>query len=504
MSAARVEFNGKSYNRAFVRLVAEVERKQLKTIPLKGEFKSTEIEERIRTIIPNAPTKILIALKKAGIIQYEDLEYDTDSRLLYERDVKISPKISNREKCRKDLDAALRTLSLSSEELEGILDRIKELYDRDYLMESAARKIFDARYSYDFSLPRKTRLSQARETEKCNFIETLTHLGLISQASKGTALVKLSRSYDAAIAELKEKIDQAGTAAIEFRKLFYDGVAGGIQEALKMIMAYPAVKGFEGSSDAANIPDAAVKHFMLEAISEDIMRRLLIRKIGKHDCYYICKINDEDSKKLSEAGIRLGSVNGVNAVRSQKEYEAAAMLLEGVDNPDQLTHVHNGMGTSGIAIGGSFKYSEIYMGNLSMKHYSSREYYEELEGFTEQEKKMSFMLGLLAHEVAHKYVIYSNDVLSRNILIDYEKETKDERNDRPYVTDYVRWHKDIYKSSEALIIEEDLCETIHAYVVNPEYLEREFPARYTFIKKHLPFIKAGAAAETVKEIRLKG
>jgi hypothetical protein len=112
------------------------------------------------------------------------------------------------------------------------------------------------------------------------------------------------------------------------------------------------------------------------------------------------------------------------------------------------------------------------------------------------------LFGLLAHEVSHKYVLYSRDILMHDIMIDYDEGTKSERKEKPCVTDYVRWHKDIYKSDGPEILEDDFCEAIHADVVNPEYLKREFPARYIFIKEHLPFIKAGVAVEIVKGMRL--
>ncbi len=369
------------------------------------------------------------------------------------------------------------------------------------LMEAALGKIFDVQYSYDFSLPRKVKISQAGESQKVDFIRALTELGLISEKSKDTALVRLNRSFEAAKNELREKIDQGDLPEKEFIDLFYGGSVNGIQGALDRVIGYPAVEGFGASSDAANIPDTAIRKFILGTFTEEILRKLLIRKIVKHSDYLVFKINDEGWKKLKQAGIEI-RYGGWPVPRSRKEYEAIAVVLEGVDDAGQLRHVHNGIAYSGTCR--SYDYNEVHMYNLSLKRPSSREFYKELAGFSEAGKRVAFVLGVLAHEVTHMYIKYSRLSLKHDILIDYDKKVKLERIDTPYVTRYVGWHEDVYKSSDEGTLEEDFCEAVHAYVINPAYLEREFPARYAFIKEHLPFIKAGSAVELVNELKITG
>lgn len=112
----------------------------------------------------------------------------------------------------------------------------------------------------------------------------------------------------------------------------------------------------------------------------------------------------------------------------------------------------------------------------------------------------AYILGTVAHEVIHRY----EQQMDQAVFGEYYEIMKEELapGGQSYLTEYVRKHKEAYKSSEKILFKEDLAESVRLYTTNPEYLEKNFPRRFAFIKKIFPFIKQGGVIEALRALRV--
>lgn len=164
------------------------------------------------------------------------------------------------------------------------------------------------------------------------------------------------------------------------------------------------------------------------------------------------------------------------------------MRLENVDSPEKLKHLYK---LRAMAHVDNYP-GTILLGNFEFEFSSCPDYIKNLEIESKEKEMCLYVLGTISHEIAHKYE-YQIDLDEYQNIVEEEKIS----HGKEAVSEYVYNHINLYKSNKNLITREDFADAIRIYVTNPSYLEENYPLRFDFIVKNMPFVKAGGAFEAI-------
>lgn len=365
---------------------------------------------------------------------------------------------------------------------QQVYDKIQEL-EKKY-----EHRFFGVTYSDD---PNRKLVFERRR------LSQLEELNLLTEEEKQT-LEQLRADFARIVAEVAEA---TGDDPVEIQRnldtaLVYN-VAKDLFEAKEIMVEGPIVKGFEETQDA-RIPNTAIREFLKAAFTPEALRKARVGRIGKDDKYMIFRgrsqEHTEKGNELSQRGIARWDDGGMMIAEDRESYLQAEMFLEGVDDPSRLKHTFKIRATAGDSSG----FHKIQLRSFGVEQPADFDYLAATGLESEDDQMRAYILGTIAHEVAHRY----EDQVERKIFEEYKQILGEEvAQVRPkFVSDYVVKHSEMYGSDEQLLLKEDFAESVRLYTTNPDYLRTNYPRRFAFIEENFPFIKSGSVVKAVRGI----
>lgn len=253
----------------------------------------------------------------------------------------------------------------------------------------------------------------------------------------------------------------------------------------------PHISGMEGSPDTT-LTDNAVRSFLLETFGQKMLVEggsFDFRKISGFLMKYrgsnerLARVNE-----LIKIGIVVETEGSFIVAGDEDDYRVVEAYLESSERdevvlPDEVAHTFRNRATA-----------DRIIGNHCIEDMDGFDYLRDLD-LTEQQKRDLYILGTIAHEVAHSIQPVG--------LGEFEKIFLDEKSPEGQfgVSGYVREYQDDDRNNgedqPGRLLSEDFAESIRIYVTNADFLKSNFPARFRYISRVFPGIKAGAAIEFV-------
>lgn len=337
--------------------------------------------------------------------------------------------------------------------------------------------------------------SNRRLVTERNRFAALEDLKLILEEEK-TELEKLKSTFQKTVDEVVLKTgDDSDEVQRGIDSALLYGVAQDLLEAKAIMIEGPIVQGF-GESQDYPIPNDTVKQFLRDAFGEKTLRKAKLGRVTKDNKYLIYRsYSDEhihEGNDLLQRGIAQWDDGGMLIAEDKDHYLQAAMFLEKVNDPQKLRHLYKVRATAGNSHG----FHKIQLRSFGVERSSDFDYLSDVGLDTEEDKLRAYILGTLAHEVAHRY----EHQLDRGVFDEYRQIMQEEITPqrKKYVSDYVLRHEEVYGSTENLLFGEDFAEAVRVYTTNPNFLQKSYPRRFTFIQANFPFIKPGSVVEAVK------
>lgn len=286
-----------------------------------------------------------------------------------------------------------------------------------------------------------------------------------------------------------------------------------VHDALELIEKGPAVAtGFADANEDPPMRDSFVQQKMIDAFSAATLWDAHIGYIKKSPEYLLLLIGvryETIEKAEKEELIRSRHGSLIFAAPDQDRYLRAAMMMEGVESPDALTHRYKVRALNRAA--SPFTAIELY--SFGLEKTSDHDYLHTLP-LSEEDQKRAYILGTVAHEIGHKILqklfgpssvgldgsLASLSDDQRRALTRYCCIVDEERSQvrRQYVSNYVLTHEQIHKSNAVLLAHEDCVEAIRIFLTNPQYLEQHYPRRFEYLQEYLPTLHPGAFSEIVE------
>lgn len=305
------------------------------------------------------------------------------------------------------------------------------------------------------------------------------------------AVAEVSKATGEDIDKIQEKIDN----------LLTSGIAEGLFEAKEIMIGGPIITGF-GETEDPCIPNSIVSEFLRDTFTLAGLRKARVGKITKTDEYFIFGTSNDESyvkrtNTLTERGLVRRGYGGMLIAEDWESYIQAEMFLENTDDPKMVQHTFKLR--AGTAYNSGF--NRINLGVAVVESSKDFDYLTTIAVDSEEDKKRAYILGSIAHEMAHLYEPQAEKKIFEEYQQIIDEETAPEKRKR-FVSDYVMRHSEIYKSDESGILKEDFAESVRIYTTNPDYLMSSYPRRFAFIKKNFSFIKPGSVMETIKKIKM--
>lgn len=382
----------------------------------------------------------------------------------------------------------------------GFVDRViatnpdlsfQQAYDKILELEKKyEHRFFGVTYSDD---PNRKLVFERRR------LSQLEELNLSTEEEKQT-LEQLRADFAQIVAEVAEA---TGDDPVEIQKnldtaLVYN-VAKDLFEAKEIMIKGPIVEGF-GETQDARIPNTVIREFLKATFTPEVLRKAKVGRIGKDDKYMIFRgrsqEHTEKGNELSQKGIARWDDGGMMIAEDRESYLQAEMFLEGVDDPSKLKHTFKIRATAGDSSG----FHKIQLRSFGVEKPADFDYLAATGLDSEEDQMRAYILGTIAHEVAHRY----ENQVERKVFEEYKQILGEEvaQQARPrFVSDYVVKHSEMYGSDEQLLLKEDFAETVRLYATNPDYLRTNYPRRFAFIEQNFPFIKSSSVVEAVKRIK---
>ncbi|HNY35961.1 MAG TPA: hypothetical protein PLD14_01785 [Candidatus Pacearchaeota archaeon] len=237
-----------------------------------------------------------------------------------------------------------------------------------------------------------------------------------------------------------------------------------LSEAKELITSGIVIRGFENSKDIPPMSANFIKDFLNNTFPKDFLKNNGISRILKSQNYYYNKNSF------------------IETAKDRDSYLKEEMELEGVDSFEKLKHIYK----IRAKVGGDNYKETIRLGNFEFDNPSILDHIKSLKIESEDKQNILYVLGTIAHEIAHKYEKQIN-------LEEYQSLIKEENK---AVSEYVNNHIKLYGSNKETITTEDFAETIRIYVTNPKYLKENYPLRFSFVD-NLSIVKAGGALSQV-------
>ena len=323
-------------------------------------------------------------------------------------------------------------------------------------------------------------------------LSQLEELNLLTEEEQ--TLKQLRADFARIVAEVAET---TGDDPMEIQNnldsaLTYD-VAKDLFEAKEILIEGPIVEGFEETQDV-HIPNTAIREFLKTAFTQEALRKAKVGRIEKDDKYLMIRGRGKDveqGNKLTARGLVQWD-SGLLLAKNRESYLQAEMFLENVDDPSKLKHTFKVRATAGDSSG----FHKIQLRSFGVEKPADFDYLAATGLESEDDQMRAYVLGTIAHEVAHRY----DNQLERKIFEEYKLILEEVAHQlRPkFVSDYVIKHSEMYVSDEQVLIKEDFAETVRLYTTSPDYLRTNYPRRFAFIKQNFPFIRSGSVVEAVR------
>jgi hypothetical protein len=265
-------------------------------------------------------------------------------------------------------------------------------------------------------------------------------------------------------------------------------------------MSLLQVSGFASGNDP-HIPNELVELFILESFGEKQLKSAQVAGAIKSDLF-ITYINLELARSLGDrlmeffmAGRFYRRYDQLELIFTDRreDYEQLECLLEGVSDLADLQHLYKVR-----AFAGEYSVPKlIELGSFATEHMEAYDYLTDCGLSTSDDLRRMYILGTVAHEIAHRIYHHYQEVLFEQYQKIVVAESKGSLRLR-YVTDYVALHQRVYKTDPERLLGEDFVESVRLYITNPNYLLAKYPKRFYFFKYVLPFIRPGWALQLIK------
>jgi ribosomal protein S17E len=237
-----------------------------------------------------------------------------------------------------------------------------------------------------------------------------------------------------------------------------------LSEAKELITSGIIIRGFENSKDVPPMSANFIKDFLNNTFPKDFLKNNGVSRIIKSQDYYYNKNSF------------------IETTGNRDTYLNEEMKLEAVDSLEKLKHVYK----IRAKVGGDNYKETIRLGNFEFDNPSTLDHIKNLEIESEEKQNILYVLGTIAHEIAHKYEKKINLEEYQSLISEEDK----------VVSEYVNNHIKLYGSNKETIAMEDFAETIRIYVTNPKYLKENYPLRFSLIDK-LSIAKVGGVLSLV-------
>lgn len=329
-------------------------------------------------------------------------------------------------------------------------------------------------------------------------LEAKSAIGLVTPEEQ-EELDQLRLEFQESVQRVQEATqleESAVVVLLEDAMLFI--VTENINQLESILTTGPIIEGFTESQDY-QLTDETVRSFLQTAFGIEELRGSKVGRVKKDDEYMlIIPSNASDSFKdmlqemISEGLIRRSTAANMVIAETKDAYEQVELKLEGKTEPTDLDHTYKIRASSGHTMG----FSEIDFHSFAVERPDQFDYLESLP-LTDDEKMRAYILGTIAHEVAHRW---------ESSLGEDGKDMRDQvsgfiapqNGESRYVSGYVSKHAKIYGTDQYVLMQEDFAESIRIFMTNPDYLQTHFPDRFGLVQQHLPFLKPGIILDFVK------
>lgn len=329
-------------------------------------------------------------------------------------------------------------------------------------------------------------------------LEAISAIGLASPEQR-TKLDELRQEFQDSVQRVQEATslqEQEVIALLEDVMLFI--VTEDKNQLESILTTGPIIEGFTESRDYG-LTDETVRSFLQAAFGTKELRDSKVGRVKKDDEYMLIipsnateSFNSMLQEMIAEGLIRRSSAANMVIAETREAYKQVELRLEGKTEPSDLEHTYKIRASSGHTMG----FSEIDFHSFAVERPEQFDYLEFLP-LTDDEKMRAYILGTIAHEVVHRWESAQGesgksmrDQVSSFIAPQDGKST--------YVSSYVNKHAEVYGTDPYVLMQEDFAESIRIYMTNPEYLQARFPARFSFVQEHLPFLKPGIILDFVR------
>ncbi len=364
--------------------------------------------------------------------------------------------------------------------------------------QQASEKIWEAEKKYDhrFHGIHYAEDPNRRLVTERNRLAAMADLNLANKEDR-QQLKELRSSFNGIVQEVIDKTgDPNETVSRDIDSVLLCGIATDLFEARDIMVEGPIIRGFEETEDP-KISNELVRKFLKDTFGMAAVRRARVGRISKDDRYLIYRSysNDrhtEEGNELLRQGVASWGEGGMIVTQDKEHYLRAEIYLEKAEDPDKIQHLYKIRATAGDSNG----FLQIQLHSFGVEKSADFDYLSGIPLEEESDKLRAYILGTVAHEIAHRY----EDQIPKQVFDRYrelmQQETTPQR--EKYVTDYVLKHEKVYGSNPDLLFDEDFAEAIRVYTTNAEYLKNNYPGRFQFIKDNFPFIRENGVTEALK------
>jgi hypothetical protein len=318
-----------------------------------------------------------------------------------------------------------------------------------------------------------------------------SELGLLSDKEEHE-LKERRQEYMDAIQECADRYElELQQVAQVFNYLLFYSLTENTADTKDLFMEIPKVEGFR-EDDEIGLSIKQVDRFLDNSFERKFLKSTGIIKIRKNSIYQI-RIPENPAYYDREAELKkegLIDKEYGHFTRDRDSYLEVAKVLEGVKKEEDLDHrfklkAYQDDNYTGLGL--------LYLNSFEFTDYREVDYLNMKRLDTDEKRMKAYALGVITHEISHA----NEGNLSKEQIQIYSRIIEEEKSglrDR-YVTDYVLKHERLFKSHGNIIRNEDLAETVRIYSTNPQYLMKNYPRRYRFIKENFKWIKEGSVID---------
>ena len=249
----------------------------------------------------------------------------------------------------------------------------------------------------------------------------------------------------------------------------------------------PHIEGFEASPDT-NLKNEDVRLFLEQGFGSNLLLRAKVFgavKTGEFLVRFSPYMGSSEAAamdKAHELGLISREIMGFYAVAPNlDDYKKVEALLEGC-NEENIRHTYRRRGISGS----NDEIRPMLIANHSIEDLRAFDYFQDLRSMEEGQLRDLYVLGTVAHEVGHAILTPENFEAYQHVAAS-ELSASGAAGVSDYAREYIDNARDPYNTGDMFAVE-DLAETMRIFTCNAEWLRKNFPRRYDFIKQRYPTI----------------